>query len=50
LLYEESTESQVARERLAEQLKLAASTFTPAKGRPGKKDRRLIKRFKQTDG
>jgi ribosome-associated heat shock protein Hsp15 len=36
--------------RLAEQLKLAASTFTPAKGRPGKKDRRLIKRFKQTDG
>jgi ribosome-associated heat shock protein Hsp15 len=49
LLYEESPESKVARERLAEQLKLAASAFTHTKGRPTKKDRRLIKRFKRAD-
>lgn len=49
LLYEEAPESKVARERLAEQLKLAASASTHSKGRPTKKDRRLIKRFKRAD-
>jgi ribosome-associated heat shock protein Hsp15 len=50
LLYEEAAESKAARERLSEQLKVAASTFSHSKGRPTKKDRRLIKRFKETDG
>ena len=45
-LYEETTESKEARERLATQLKLAPATFVyEEKGRPTKKDRRDLANF-----
>jgi ribosome-associated heat shock protein Hsp15 len=48
LLYEESPESIAARERLREQHRLAPSLFTfEEKGRPTKKDRRRIDRFRE---
>lgn len=50
-LYEELPESLAARERLAEQLKLEARTgLRPPPGRPTKKNRRAIVRFKQGAG
>jgi ribosome-associated heat shock protein Hsp15 len=45
-LYEEKPESKAAREQLAVQLKTLHSMFVPEKGRPTKKDRREINRFK----
>jgi len=45
-LYEETRESRAARERVALQLKSLHSAFVPERGRPTKKDRRDIRRFK----
>jgi ribosome-associated heat shock protein Hsp15 len=45
-LYEEKAESRAAREALALQLKSLHSVFLPDRGRPTKKDRREINRFK----
>jgi ribosome-associated heat shock protein Hsp15 len=44
-LYEETPESRVARERLAEQLRLAPSARYEGKGRPTKRERRKIERW-----
>lgn len=45
-LYEETPESVAARERLAEQLRLAPAAFVfQERGRPTKKDRRELSRF-----
>jgi ribosome-associated heat shock protein Hsp15 len=47
-LYEETPESIAAREKLREQHRLAPSLFTfEEKGRPTKKDRRRIDRFRE---
>jgi ribosome-associated heat shock protein Hsp15 len=46
LLYEESPESISKRESLAAQLKAEASLMPATKGRPSKKDRRSIIKFK----
>jgi len=48
-LYEETGESRAARETLALQLKSLHSAFVPERGRPTKKDRRDIRRFKGRD-
>jgi ribosome-associated heat shock protein Hsp15 len=45
-LYEERPESRAAREALALQLKSVHTAFLPDQGRPTKKDRREIRRFK----
>jgi ribosome-associated heat shock protein Hsp15 len=45
-LYEESAESRAAREKLHLQLKQAPSLHYEGKGRPTKKDRREVDRFK----
>ena len=45
-LYDETPESAAAREKAAEQRRLAASHFDFDDGRPNKKDRREINRFK----
>jgi ribosome-associated heat shock protein Hsp15 len=45
-LYEETPESSAAREKLRAQLALLPAAFIPAKGRPTKKDRRALGRFK----
>ena len=45
-LYDETPESVAARERAAEQHRLAAQTFDFHDGRPNKKDRREIERFR----
>jgi len=45
-LYEETTESRAARERTAEQMRLAAPSFDFEEGRPTKKDRRDLNRWK----
>ena len=45
-LYEEKETSRAAREALALQLKSLHSAFVPERGRPTKKDRREIRRFK----
>ncbi len=44
-LYEEEAEGKKARERHAEQLKLAHQQHGPEKGRPTKKDRRDMEKF-----
>ncbi|MGH7673339.1 MAG: RNA-binding S4 domain-containing protein [Gemmatimonadales bacterium] len=44
-LYEESPEGRAARERLAEQLKMAPAPAYQGKGRPTKKQRREIERL-----
>jgi ribosome-associated heat shock protein Hsp15 len=49
LLYEESEESRLSRERLAEQQRVAAKAFPSTKGRPTKKERRNIDRLKRRD-
>ena len=48
LLYEESLESMKERKILASQLKAGAAMFPSSKGRPTKKDRRSIIRFKNS--
>jgi ribosome-associated heat shock protein Hsp15 len=46
-LYEETEESRAARERLAERLRYSAAAFVyEEKGRPTKKDRRALERFR----
>lgn len=45
-LYEETVESLAAREKLREQLRLLPAAFVPAHGRPTKKDRRAMARFR----
>ena len=45
-LYDETPESIAARERAAEQHRLAATTFDFDDGRPNKKDRRELRRIK----
>lgn len=45
-LYEELPESRAAREKMAEQLKTLHAAFVPEKGRPTKRERREIKRFR----
>jgi ribosome-associated heat shock protein Hsp15 len=45
-LYEERPESRAAREAMAQQLKLVHAAFVPEKGRPTKRDRREIERFR----
>jgi len=46
LLYEETAESRSAREKLQWQLKHAAPVIDPGEGRPTKKDRRDLNKFK----
>jgi ribosome-associated heat shock protein Hsp15 len=48
-LYDETPESRASRDRLALQLKSLHSAFIPERGRPTKKDRRDIRRFKGRD-
>jgi ribosome-associated heat shock protein Hsp15 len=45
-LYEEKPASRAAREAMALQLKSLHAAFVPERGRPTKKDRREIRRFK----
>lgn len=47
-LYEESAPSKAARNELATRLSAERRLITPAKGRPSKKERRLIIQFKKT--
>ena len=47
LLYEETAQSREARERLAYQLKNAPTLTFHGVGRPTKRDRRVIERFKR---
>jgi ribosome-associated heat shock protein Hsp15 len=46
-LYEERPESRAAREAMAQQLRLVHAAFVPEKGRPTKRDRREIERFRR---
>jgi len=49
-LYQERPESRAARERVAEQLRLGASAWSyEEKGRPTKRDRRELDRFRRGD-
>ncbi len=49
-LYQERPESRAARERVAEQLRLGASAWSyDEKGRPTKRDRRELDRFRRRD-
>ena len=48
-VYEESEESRVARERLVEQHRAAAAAANWTDGRPTKKERRQITKFKRRD-
>jgi ribosome-associated heat shock protein Hsp15 len=45
-LYTETPDSIAQREKLREQLSLLPAAFIPAKGRPTKRDRRAMKRFR----
>ncbi|MDQ6635281.1 MAG: S4 domain-containing protein [Gemmatimonadota bacterium] len=50
-LYEETGASQAAREKLAEQLRMAPAAFVfEDKGRPTKRDRRELDRFREKKG
>ncbi|HEX8726798.1 MAG TPA: RNA-binding S4 domain-containing protein [Gemmatimonadaceae bacterium] len=50
-LYDETPESRAEREKLAEQLRLAPAAFVwEDKGRPTKKDRRQLNRFRDDRG
>ncbi len=47
-LYRETPQSEAARRNLVEQLRLAREAgFRPPEGKPTKRDRRLIRRFKE---
>jgi ribosome-associated heat shock protein Hsp15 len=46
-LYEETVASRAARERLAEQMRLGSAGFVYDKGRPTKRDRRDLERFRE---
>lgn len=48
-LYEESAEGRAARERLAEQLRIAPAPAYRGKGRPTKRERRAIERLEERD-
>jgi ribosome-associated heat shock protein Hsp15 len=48
-LYEETGESRKARELLAERMKAAPPAFFYEKGRPTKKDRRELRRYKDNE-
>lgn len=48
-LYEESAEGRAARERLAEQHKMAPAPAYTGKGRPTKKERRALRRLEEGD-
>jgi ribosome-associated heat shock protein Hsp15 len=48
-MYEEKPESRTARETLALQLKTLHSAFLPERGRPTKKDRREIEKFRNRE-
>ena len=50
LLYDESPEGRAARERLAEQHKIAPAPAYRGKGRPTKKERRELQRLEEGDG
>jgi len=45
-LYEERPESRAARETTAQQLKVLHAAFVPEKGRPTKRDRRVMERWR----
>jgi ribosome-associated heat shock protein Hsp15 len=47
-LYEEAPEGRAARERLAEQLKMAPAPAYSGRGRPTKKERREIERLEES--
>ncbi len=49
LLYEETAESRQARETLAAQMKSAKVAFSFDKGKPGKKERRDLLRYRDKD-
>ncbi len=50
-LYEETTASRAAREKLSEQLRMAPAAFVyEEKGRPTKRDRRDLERFRRDRG
>jgi ribosome-associated heat shock protein Hsp15 len=50
-LYEESAASRAAREKLAEQLRMAPAAFVyEEKGRPTKRDRRELDKFREKKG
>jgi ribosome-associated heat shock protein Hsp15 len=50
-LYEETTASRAAREKLAEQLRMAPAAFVyEDKGRPTKRDRRELDKFREKKG
>jgi ribosome-associated heat shock protein Hsp15 len=46
-LYEEDAAGRARRERLSEQHRIAATAFSYGEGRPSKKERRAIQRFKR---
>jgi ribosome-associated heat shock protein Hsp15 len=48
LLYEETAESRAVREKLHWQLRHAAPVIVPGEGRPTKKDRRDLNKFKRS--
>lgn len=48
-LYEETAESRAAREAMALQLKSLHAAFVPERGRPTKKDRREIEKFRRRE-
>ena len=50
LLYEEEAEGKLLREKHAAQLKVANQAFPPEKGRPTKKDRRDLERWRREGG
>ena len=50
LLYDESPEGRAARERLAEQHKIAPAPTYQGKGRPTKKERRELQRLEDGEG
>lgn len=50
LMYEESETSKLERENLSQQLKAESAMFPRTQGRPTKRDRRQIIRFKDSSG
>jgi ribosome-associated heat shock protein Hsp15 len=45
-LFDETADSAAAREKLRAQLSLVPAAFIPGKGRPTKRDRRALKKFR----